>query len=79
MSLSDHYLWWNSGHLVCCVVAMCKANAKQIIQYFSGNSNLAMILNFGTFLLCKTGHLKGEIMMNIGLVHNIGNINAILA
>jgi hypothetical protein len=48
------------------------------IEYNSGNSHLAMLLKFWTFLQCKTGHLKGENMINIGLGHNFGNINMIL-
>ena len=48
------------------------------LEYFNEFPSLAMLLKFLTFLHCKTGHLKGGNMTNIGLGHNFGNNNTIL-
>ena len=56
----------NFGDLVCSVVAIYKVNAKKS-EFITGNSHLAMLLKFWTFLQCNTYYLKGEIMINFGL------------
>jgi hypothetical protein len=48
------------------------------LEYTSGNSHLAMLLKFWTFLHCKTAYLKGGNMTNIGFGQNFGYGNAML-
>ena len=60
------------------VAFRCDKTITKISEYSAKNWCLDMLLKFWTFFYCKTGHLEEENMINIGLGHNFGNINAIL-